>query len=109
MQDVVFFWNSTHNYLQFLLVENPHNIPSLVSQIRNMDVGKLWKAKPFKKQIVLFYSHWVALIKVCKQSLKEFVMTRDKMRGAMMMDEPGILVEYERLRKNPRLIEHQKN
>ena len=74
-----------------------------------MDVEKLWKAKPFKKQVVTFYSHWVALINVCRQSLKEFVKTRDNMRAALLMDEQSILTEYENLRKNPRLIEQQKN
>ena len=109
MNDVVFFWNSTHNYLNFLLIENPRNLNSFISLIRNMDVERLWKAKPFKEQVVTFYSHWVALINVCKQSMKEFAKTRVNMRAAMLMDEQSVLAEYENLRKNPRLIEHQKN
>ena len=66
MNDVVFFWNSMHNYLNFLQIENPCNLNSLISLIRKMDVERLWKAKLFKTQVVTFYSHLVALINVCK-------------------------------------------
>lgn len=109
MNDVVFFWKSTHNYLQFVLVENPQNFNSFISLIGKMDVETLWKAKPFKKQVVTFYSHWVALINVCQQSMKEFAKTKSNMRAALLMDEQKVLAEYEKLRNNPRLIEHQKN
>lgn len=108
MNDVVFFWKSMHNYLQFLLIESPH-LDSLTHYIRTMDTEKLWKAEPFKAKVVTFYSHWVALIKVCKESLKKFVETRDNMRAALTMNDEAIAAEYRKLRLDPRLIEHQQN
>ena len=74
-----------------------------------MDVERLWKAKPFRTQVVTFYSHWVALINVCKLSMKEFAKTRVNLQAAMLMDEQNVPVDYENLRKNPRLIEQQKH
>ena len=109
MNDIVFFWSSMHEYLKFLLIEDPRNLNSFISLITTMDVERLWEDEPFKTQVVTFYSHWVALINVCKQSMKEFAKTRENMRAAMLMDEQSVLAKYENLRKNPRLIEQQKN